>query len=481
MNLKILLPWFLVAVSAPAQAVCPSQLPQTIAPLLRSKGITDAQWGIAVETVTGDRVYQHQGNRLFIPASNQKLLTTAIALQHWSPTFQFRTVVYQRPSTDGEMVLEIVGQGDPSFSTASLQDLAQQLSQQQITQVDELIGNDSRFPGALVPPSWEAADRQEGYGAPINSLILNQNAIPLTLWPQQLGQPLAVEWENPLDQSGWQVYNRSRTVGRGEAEFVELSQADDRPILYIDAALRVGSDPEPVAVAVLNPGENFLRQFTTVLNQAGIAVPHETLLTVPQPVSGIERGAIVSAPLADLIRTTNHESQNLYAESLLKGLGTDARAGADALALARSSALGAGLAVMQRELINLGLDPQAFVLADGSGLSRQNLVTPNGLVDLLQAMARSANAGIYQGSLPVAGESGTLKNRFVDTAVAGRLQAKTGSLGGVAVLSGYLQPLHYPPLVFSVLINQPGQSYGVLREAIDGVVLRLSGLEVCPS
>ena len=138
-----------------------------------------------------------------------------------------------------------------------------------------------------------------------------------------------------------------------------------------------------------------------------------------------------------------------------------------------------GLNEVTEALTTLGVNPESYVLVDGSGLSRRNLVSPDAIVQTLKLMAQRPQASVYRESLPVAGESGTLRRRFLSTAAQGNVQAKTGTLTGVSALSGYIDVPGYQPLVFSIMVNQSDQSVASLREAIDEIVLLLTRLRSC--
>jgi D-alanyl-D-alanine carboxypeptidase/D-alanyl-D-alanine-endopeptidase (penicillin-binding protein 4) len=131
-------------------------------------------------------------------------------------------------------------------------------------------------------------------------------------------------------------------------------------------------------------------------------------------------------------------------------------------------------------LTPLGVDPNTYIQADGSGLSRENRVQPSTFVTLLAAMQAREEGDIFYESLAIAGVSGTLRNRFRNTPVQGRLHAKTGTLNGVRALSGYLETDGYGTVIFSIVVNQPGQSGSVMLTAIDEMILQLSQLETCP-
>jgi D-alanyl-D-alanine carboxypeptidase/D-alanyl-D-alanine-endopeptidase (penicillin-binding protein 4) len=138
-----------------------------------------------------------------------------------------------------------------------------------------------------------------------------------------------------------------------------------------------------------------------------------------------------------------------------------------------------GLEVVKANLTQLGVDPANYVLVDGSGLSRRNLVTPEAFVETLRGMAKTPAGSVYRASLPVAGKSGTLKDRFQNTSAEGIVQAKTGTLTGVVSLSGYVNSPKYEPLVFSIIVNQSEQPTTVVRQAIDEIVVLLTRLHRC--
>jgi D-alanyl-D-alanine carboxypeptidase/D-alanyl-D-alanine-endopeptidase (penicillin-binding protein 4) len=179
-----------------------------------------------------------------------------------------------------------------------------------------------------------------------------------------------------------------------------------------------------------------------------------------------------------LIKAVNTESNNFYAEALL-------------LRLARSTAETAsgtthatptyeqGLTTLRQILAQKQVDPSSYALADGSGLSRQNLVSPQSLVSVLVAMSQDPNAAVFRQSLAIAGESGTLSSRFNNTAVAGNLVGKTGTLKHTVTLAGYLTPPNYSPLGLSLMVNQSDQPLPQVRQAMDQIIQELMTLQPC--
>ncbi len=459
----------------PTPALCPAELPTAIAPILNRPAFNRSRWGILVQTLDPDRpqarqtLYAREADRYFIPASNVKLLTTAAALKTLGPRFRFRTSVYGAETAAGWQV-HLVGRGDPSLTATQLQQLGQQLRQRGIQRITELIADDSWYQGELLNPKWALGDVQAGYGAPANSLILDENGLELKLTPQKLGQPLLVEWTDPSLAQDWQIVNRSVTVAIDQPEATEAERAWNQKTVTIKGQLRLGGESDLVAIAIPDPAQHFLKQFQQVLAGVNIRVDRARVSQQPLLRPPTELAFVESAPLVELIKTMNHDSNNIYAESLLRSLGTLPPIPPNQTTLAR------GLAQLKTTLAQLGLDPTSFSLADGSGLSRYNLVTPMALVQTLQVMAKQAG---FRASLPVAGQSGTLEYRFRGTPAVGIVQAKTGTLSGAIALSGYVDPPHYAPLVFSVILNHEIESKAVSREALDDIVGLLVSLRSC--
>ena len=472
-----------VAAQTPAVAgdICPGELGAQVDAIANRPEFSRSRWGILIQPLSSTAtLYSRDAQKYFIPASNVKLLTTAAALQKLGADFRIKTSVYSGENGS----LYVAGRGDPSITEAQLKSLAQQLKRSGVDRVNELIGDDSYFQGSAVNPNWEWEDAQSGYGAPINSLIFNQNAIELLLSPQAIGQPLKVTFAEPKLANQWQIQNNSVTVAQNESEFIEVGREFDRPAIRVSGQLKVGAEPEPAYVAVVNPANNFLQHFQQVLAAEGIPVKQALVASVSRNFNQ-ELATVESPPLAQLVRETNRESNNLYAEVLLRLLGkvTDKKPLPQTLTgkmpVPQEDTDEIGLKELKTALTQLGVNPNSYILADGSGLSRHNLISPEALVQTLRFMANSPAASIYRQSLPIAGESGTLKNRLSSTPNRVILQAKTGTLSGVSALSGYIEVPDYEPLVFSIIVNQSGLSAASMRSATDEIVLLLNRLRRC--
>ena len=454
-------------------AICPAQLGEAIATVTNRPQFSRGRWGILIQSLSrGETLYSRDAQKYFVPASNVKLLTTAAALQNLGTQFRIRTSVYR--TSDGG--LRVIGRGDPSLTDTQLLQLAQQVNQQGIRQVSQVIVQDDYFRGPTVNPIWEWEDLHADYGAPVNSLMLNQNAVKLTLSGQQLNQPLHLNWSDPQEAKQWQIENQSLTTVSASAP-INITRESKRAILKVTGQLGINSQPESVSLAVVDPVDHFVRHFQSALVATGIRVAASTTqVGNSENISLLfkELAFVESPPLTQLLKETNQNSNNLYAEALLRLLG--ARVSQTATTDATADL---GLRVVKTTLTKLGVDPSSYMIVDGSGLSRHNLVSPEAIASTLRAMAKLPTAAVYRASLPVAGVSGTLQNRFRNTAASGIVQAKTGTMSGVVALSGYIDPLNYEPLVFSLIVNQSDQPATTIRQAVDEIVLLLTRLRHC--
>ena len=443
-----------------ASAYCRADLTRDIDTIAAQPLLKKARLGVLIETQSGQVIYTRDADRYFVPASNVKLLTTAAALFSLGPNFTIRTSIYGESQANS---LQVVGRGDPTFSDEQLDNLANQLKAQGVSNISNLLGNDTYFAGPTVNPNWEWEDVQAGYGAPANSLIINANELGLTLYPQAVGQPLRIEWDDPALQRQWQIENFSRSVAAGQPEYIDIGRDLSRPILRVYGQLISGAAPDTASVAVPNPADYFINRFRQSLNRQGMTVA-QSGQTAAAP-NGPELAAVTSPPLAQWIVRTNRNSKNIYAEAMLKSLG--AKSDEDATA--------AGIMALETILQRAGVNPELYEIVDGSGLSRHNLATPQAFVDTLQAMAQSPHATTYRNSLAVAGSSGTLRNRLGGI----RFVGKTGAVSHNASLSGYLEPANYDPLVLSIIINNLDQRGSVLRRHIDDIVKVAAQLNDC--
>ncbi len=465
--------------SQAAPAICPSQLLTAINAIVDRPELRRYRWGIVVQQLGNTTpLYNRDGDRLFVPASNVKLITTAVALRHLGAATRLRTSVYRLPRNryaNGYVnELLVVGRGDPSLTTLGLQSIAQQLKQRGERQIDRISFDDRYFRGEQINGDWEWGDLSTDYAPAINSLMLGQNATTLTVSPQRLGMPLQYTWKNPSAYN-WIVDNQTIAVESTLENSVNAIAIFGKPALKLTGKLATTAQPIQLDLPVIDPNYTFMNEFRQNLNSAGISVvmmrtvAEQSILNLP------ELAAIDSPPIGELIKETNQQSNNVYAEVLLRSIG---RTHPQHFTSPEDTST-LGIALIKQRLTELGVSPDAYLLRDGSGLSRHNLVAPIAFVRVLSAMATLPEGQIYRDSLPVAGISGSLKNRLKGTIAQGIVRAKTGSMSGVVSLSGYVNSPKYTPLVFSIILNQHDRPTSNIVKVIDEIVVVLARLKQC--
>ena len=471
----------------PAQAhsdhVCPAQLQKEVERVAQSPKLQPSRVGVFVQTnEPNPQVLANlDGDRYFIPSSNAKLFITAIALKTLGADYRFATrlISHNLPNTKGELEngLWLVGSGDPSFRSATgLKSLVTQLKNKGVKQINGGIWTLTSRKGAEVANSWEWSDLQEYYAAIASPFTINENSLNWTIRPTKIAQPVIFEWENPELASGWRVENKSITVSAdSEYRLPEYDLRVVRPhgqkVLIISGQVPENAEPELGGVAIPDPEANFLQLLRQELTAQGIKISADITANKSKQLPPTQDLAIAfSPPLSELIITTNKDSNNLYAELLLRALG-------DRFAkVVPYESFSGGLMAINQYLESINISRASVLLADGSGLSRRNLTTPKAIVQLLQNVGSDRN---FRKSLAISNVDGTLTNRFKNTSAQGLIQAKTGTLTGAIALSGYAHPQNYREVIFSIIINNSNLPPRELQKYIDEIALLLTRLEPC--
>jgi serine-type D-Ala-D-Ala carboxypeptidase/endopeptidase (penicillin-binding protein 4) len=453
--------------------ICPANLSNTISSIASRYNLQRHHWGYYVQPLaTNMPLASYQGSSLFIPASSNKLLTTAAVLNHLGSQYRLRTSVYQDPNSNSQQPsLTIVGRGDPTITNVQLQDLAAQLQQKGIRQISKLTANGGYFRGSPMNPDWEWGDLYTDYGVPTTSLILQQNAVDLVVTPQQVGQPPSYRWRTPLAGIPWQIDNLAVTGATRTENSIEVQALQGKPTLLLTGNSPVGGGGTTLNLAMLNPNATWLSQLQFNLAQKQINTS-ELQVIESEPVTwGQELAAIESPTLGELVKQTNRTSNNLFAEVLLRTLGrSNTEPG--------NSTADLGLRMVKAKLTGLGVNTNGYRQADGSGLSRKNLLSPQTLVQTLIGMSKTPEAAIYRDSLPVSGVNGTLASRFKK--YPNQIQAKTGTLTGTVALAGYANPTQYQQLAFGILVNNHDRPASEIRSAVDEMATAFLRLRNCP-
>jgi D-alanyl-D-alanine carboxypeptidase/D-alanyl-D-alanine-endopeptidase (penicillin-binding protein 4) len=470
----------LVTVSCTPSATRTGRPPATLAAdlgrALRAPGLE--QSGIALVVVSldrGDTLFAREADRLYTPASNLKLFTAASALHWLGVDYRFRTPLLATGSIHGDTLagdLVLVGRGDPDLRSSHLAAMAETLAMRGVRVVSGDVRADAEWFDAPADwgPGWMWDDGPYWYWPWISALTLDDNVVTLVARPDRTpGQPVVIELHPPTSFVELRV---SATTGAsGErGTFAVHRQWMPRPanVIEVTGVLPIASDSvveqrsveDPPLFAATVLGELLSTQGVEVLGQVRYRP-----LGSDEPADTI--AVHVSDSLAASIRNFLKISDNLSGEQLVKTIGAEMAGPPGSYA----KGLAAERAFMAREV---GLDTTGFLLADGSGVSRYNLVTAGQIVRLLEYMAdRDDLAPAWISALPIVGVDGTLENRLDGTAAEGRVRAKTGTLQGVTALSGYTATAHGERLAFSLLMEFFVGPAGPRRAIQDSIVARI--------
>jgi D-alanyl-D-alanine carboxypeptidase/D-alanyl-D-alanine-endopeptidase (penicillin-binding protein 4) len=506
----------------PARA---QNLGERIEAVMRSSPATErASWGVEVfDPAVNEILFASSGDRLFLPASNVKLFTTALALTRLGPDYRFVTQVRASAAPDasgriaGDLIL--VGGGDPLLSARqtpykkgpvtgnplqAIEELADQVAARGVRRIDgDILGDDTRYTWEPHPEGWTGDDTTWDFAAPVSALVVNDGAIALTLRAKQPGQPPEIALAPPLEW--FSIDNRVRT-GAGLETKVSLERLAGSRQVRLWGTQASGSETK-LSLAVDDPAAYAAQALDDALERRGIAIRGRALArhcyanqqdcqALPA-APGIELARRESPPLLEALRTIDKASLNVHSEAVLREVGRSANRAAGGLRYGYlrptgctpdsqetfthcqlNSAAGtseAGLREMRTFLTGIGIEPGAYNLADASGLSRYNLVTPDALVKLLAYMYRSPYREQCISLLPQGGEDGTLENRFSGSPAAHRIRAKTGSIEHSMALSGYADSRTRGTLVFSILVNDFIAPAVEKRALIDKIALIIAG------
>jgi serine-type D-Ala-D-Ala carboxypeptidase/endopeptidase (penicillin-binding protein 4) len=422
------------------------------------------QVGVAIMDVTsGDLLAARNDRKLLNPASNAKIFTAAAALSLLHGNYRFETGLYgeQKGSSVGTIVLR--GHGDPSLGTRDLWDMVHDLKDAGVRRIEgDVLVDQHFFDASYVPPAFEQQPNEWAYfRAPISAVALNENTITMRVRPTAVDAPAAVSFDPPgfVDADGTV---KTAPADKPQSVRLDLAPAGSRLIAHLGGVIPESARPIGFARRVDNPALLGGYALKALLLSAGIAVGGD----VKAGGESIKSVLVMhrSRPLSDLIYELGKQSNNFYAEMVLKAVGAE-RKGRPG-----SSADGADAVV--RYLKDIGAMEDGIVIKNGSGLYDANRVTPSSTVKLLRAAYRDpAISSEFVAQLAIGGVDGTLHRRFSEHKSKRIVRAKTGTLESIAALSGYvLGPPGKGPLAFSIMINNVAGKVTGSRAAIDKCV-----------
>jgi D-alanyl-D-alanine carboxypeptidase/D-alanyl-D-alanine-endopeptidase (penicillin-binding protein 4) len=459
-------------------AGAPKGLKSGIDAIVEAPRFAHAWWGVEVRSLRSGKVlYARNAERDLKPASTLKLVTTAAALDALGPAATLKTTVEAAGRLDAQGRLlgdaYLVGGGDPNLSgrftegrvTAAFESLADQLRAGGVKRIEgRLVGQEGLFQGDRRGDDWSWGDLVWRYGAEVSALSFNDNVADLTVAPgERAGEPAVVD-RQPVT-SYYRVASTATTGPRGTASTLTLRRALGSNVVQLSGALPLGQGPQSLGVALEDPARYAATVFAEVLTTKGIVVTGDVATSSDALPAGRRTLATwESRPISEIVGVVNKVSQNLHTEMLLRLLGARVKG---------QGTVEAGHEAEAAFLKRLGARSESWSLQDASGLSRSDLVTPHGMVDLLAGMDRHRHAEAFRASLPVAGVDGTLADRMKGTPAEGKVRAKTGSIRNVNALGGYVDARSGDRMVFYAVVNHHLSATDAV-EAIDAIATLLA-------
>jgi serine-type D-Ala-D-Ala carboxypeptidase/endopeptidase (penicillin-binding protein 4) len=472
-----------------------AELQSQITQVLRKPEFEAAMIGIKVTSLSSGKVlFEENANKLLRPASNMKVYTVAAALDRLTPDFRFVTSVYAPAKPDAAGIingdLTIYGRGDPSLAARfnsgdyfkGINDMAAKIVAAGVKRVEgDLVGDETYFVGPQYGSGWEWEDLQWYYGAEVTSLTINDNALDLFVKPgARVGSP-AVITTGPPDPL-LRVVNKVVTAAKKTKRNLTIYRGLSADELEIRGTIALDDKGYTGGVGISRPALLFAYLLRASLAERGVTITGRTRTTGPvtSPTANAtdtstltEIASQQSPPLSTVAAQTLKPSQNLYTEIILRTLGKVAPIPATAATEGRTSE-DAGLEVVKAFLREAGIPPATLVLSDGSGLSRNDMVTAEATLQLLTYMHNHRYAGAFRDALPIAGVDGTLRNRLKGTPAENNLRAKTGSLSSASSLSGYVRDAAGEDLAFSLMVNNFPEDTDVRGGCIDPIATLLA-------
>ena len=486
----------------------PKTLPELhakISEVLAKPELSSAMVGIKVVSLDNGRIlFEENAGKLLRPASNMKLYTVAAALDRLSPDYRFSTSVYANTRPDASGVIHgnliIYGRGDPSLAARfnngdyfkAINDLADRIAAAGVKRVEgDIVGDESYFVGPKYGSGWNWEDLTWYYGAEITPLTANDNALDLFIKPgTAIGQPALIT-TGPPDPL-LTIVNKVTTSAKGSRRDISINRGLGENTITITGSIPLEDRGYTGGIGISHPGLLFVYMLRSSLAQKGITITGASRVSgataSPTAITGVpisgtngsstppfqnEIATLQSPPFSVIAAQTLKPSQNLYTELILRTLGKVTPPPANMSNLSPTSDE-LGLEAVKSFLTTVGLRPEALVLDDGSGLSRNDMITAEASVQLLTFMSKHRYATVFRDALPIGGVDGTLRNRFKGTPAENNVRAKTGSLSSAASLAGYLTTAGGEKLAFSIMVNNYPRDFDPRSSCIDPITVLLA-------
>ncbi|HEY2930938.1 MAG TPA: D-alanyl-D-alanine carboxypeptidase/D-alanyl-D-alanine-endopeptidase [Acidobacteriota bacterium] len=474
------------AVAAPAQNTdtSVSRLQQQLDAFFDDPSFDRGFWGVSLQSMdSGEILYRRNADKRLMPASNMKLVTAVAAIERLGLDYKFKTTIASAGTISGGVLggdLVVIGGADPTLGAriaspdpedieqgdplATFSEWAEKLKGLGIRRISgDIVGDARIFDDKHLGQGWAWDYLAYGYAAPVGGLTFNENTILVKIAPAAEAGAAASVQLIP-NTSYIQFENRIRTVAKGEDFDVAVDRPSAGNLVVLSGTVPVGEKPFARSVAVANPTLYFVTVLKEVLESRGIKIegrPRELAVLQPGDVNNPRALFVYESPdLRYVLRVMLKISQNLYAETLVRVIAPTEKL----------KSFEAGSKQVKAVLGRAGIPEDAYVLADGSGLSRYNFLTADMLVRLLRFAYHRPYRSEFSEFLPVAGRDGSIKARLKGTAAENNVHAKTGSIGNVRSLSGYVRTRDGELVAFSMIANNFTQSSRLADYVQDSVL-----------
>ena len=492
----------------PALALLPAderqELRAAIDSAVSQPEFANAHWGILiVDPASGDTLYSRNAGKLFMSASNMKIITGATSLALLGADYRFRTSFATRGNVIDSVLrgdLVVIGTGDPTVSDAMTKDstakdrdamtplraLADSLRAHGINRIGgSLVSEGDAFPDAPLGFGWAWDDLDYAYSAGVDELLFNEGfATVIVRAGRRVGDTVTAE-TRPARKSPTLRIVATTTPRRvagdtARTTLIEVRRDSAGGGVVVEGTIALGDSTEET-VAHRAPNEAYLAALREALEDRGIrvmggkAVRRGTPVTRPAPGEKLATAppdtlfTLLSPPLREILPAFEKPSQNQIGEVLLKTLGREKTGVGSA---------DSGRAVVERQLAAWGARDGGYAVRDGSGLSRHDYLTPETIVHVLDAIRADSAFRVFYDALPVAGVDGTIERRMRGTAAQGNVHAKTGYVDKARSLSGYVTTADGRLLIFSMLANNWTVPVRRIEAVQDMVATRLAALRL---
>ena len=458
--------------------------------LMNNEFISKAVVSMCAVTGNGQKIMDINASQMLVPASNMKLISTGAALHKLGPDFRFETALGYDGQIEDSVLrgnVYIIGGGDPTLgSTDSIASPVENIFSQWtdmlrvagISKIDgRIIGDGSHFDQMREEPTWLMEDTGTYYGAGTTGLMFYENMQSFSVSAgSHVGDSVSIEPSYP--EAPWMEFRYNCSTGKeGTGDQLYLYTSDLAPIAEIRGTFGVDRKPKRLDCSNKFPEYTCAYQFKEYLKDHGIdcAGIGDLRLDKSWSRNGEIRllGKTYSPALERIIFETNHISNNVFAETLLRTLGKE---------LTGSACYDSSRVATNNVLMELGLDPSTGCrVKDGSGLSRQNYVSADFLCRFLGSMMDSPYFEEYVKSLPYPGGKGSLlyNMKKVPEGLRSRIRVKSGSMNGVRCYSGYIIPTEGTRddvIIFSLMVNNCTAPSSKVRNLLDSIMAELAKL-----